>query len=92
MALKTKTTGQKINAAAGQGGLLLMAAATSLGLVEVPQHPDKRAVLATQPNFAFATEQGGGQDNQIRRERDEVGPHYVSYNITQRTPGRTGRF
>ena len=71
-----------------------MAAAATIGMLEMPEHPDKRVVVPHQPAFAFATENGGNnqQDNTLRREREEAGPHYISYSVAQRTPGRTGKF
>jgi hypothetical protein len=96
MSNKTKnqpTTTDKISQAAMQGGLVLMAAATTLGLMEVPHDPDKRVIIPGQPVFAVAHDTGahpaGSQD--IRRERDEVHPHYHGYSVAQRTPGRTGK-
>jgi hypothetical protein len=94
MSTKTKneTVIDKINDTAMQAGVVLMTAAVTLGLVDVPQtnKPDKRVVLpANKPAFAFAGE--NEELNPIRREREETGPHYVSYAVNQRTPGRTGK-
>ena len=79
-----------ITAAASKLGLAMMAVATMAGLVEVPEHGIKKAVLSSQPIFAFA--QQSRDTNPLRREREEAGPHYVSYSAFQRTPGRTGKF
>lgn len=78
---------------AQQAGLLLMTAAVTLGMVEVPEQSSK-IVIPNQPSFALShTNAGENNDpnNALRREREESGPHYTSYNITQRTPGRTGK-
>ena len=94
MANKTKTnkTADVITDAAANLGIVLMTAATTLGMVDVPVHQDKRVVLPARARFAFATESENGlQGNQLRREREEAGPHYVSYSVYQRTPGRTGK-
>jgi hypothetical protein len=94
MSTKTKNTKTKTDALgtlAQQAGLILMTAAMTIGMVEMPDEA-KRAVVPHQPAFAFAgTEQGGNDPNSIRREREETGPHYISYSVAQRTPGRTGR-
>lgn len=71
----------------------MMTAAVTLGLVELPQDEEKRrAVVPARAIFEFAgvsnEEQGS---NPLRREREESGPHYISYGVTQRSPGRTGR-
>ncbi len=88
---KTTTITENINAIAMQGGLVLMAAATTLGMVELPEHLNKSIVL-NQPAFAMASNSSEAeQSSPIRRERDETAPHYTSYNIMQRTPGRTGK-
>lgn len=70
-------------------GMLLMTAATVFGMVEVPDHIG-RAVLPSQPILAVAG-QNGDDNSPMRREKDEVSTHYISYGVTQRTPSRTGR-
>ncbi len=88
----TKTSIDKLTDVAQQAGLVLMAAAVTIGMVEVSEHL-KRVVVPT--STAFATEANapqGGSDNPIRRDREEVGPHYVNYSVTQRTPGRSGKY
>ena len=69
-------------------GLAVMAMATIASLVDIPERPLKLAVLS--PAYAIAGE--GRAANPLRREREESGPHYISYSATQRTPGRTGRY
>lgn len=86
---KTEIT-DKITQAAGTAGIALMAAAVTLGLVEIP-HEDKKVVLPMQPAFAHASENSNGGHEELRRERDEIHPHTISYSVTQRTPGRTGK-
>jgi hypothetical protein len=76
---------------AGQAGFLLMAAAATIGMMELPDHFDRRVVTPGQPAYAVVQERGGDQNNPLRREREETGPHYISYSIAQRTPGRSGR-
>ena len=88
---KTKTNLDKASDFAQQAGLLLMTAAATIGMVELPHHPDKRNIIVpNRPAFAVAP-QSGEQGSTLRREREETAPHYVSYNVSQRTPGRTGR-
>ena len=95
MANKTKInkTADTITDVATNMGIVLMTAAVTLGMVEAPVHPDKRAILPIQPHFApaLAGVEGDNHSNDIRRERDEVHPHYTSYSVNQRTPGRTGK-
>jgi hypothetical protein len=72
-----------------------MTAAFTLGMLELPESA-KRVIVPHQPIPEFAESQNGGNgfnlgDNSLRREREETGPHYVSYNVAQRTPGSTGR-
>ena len=74
-----------------QAGLILMAAAATLGLLELPEHSNK-IVVPNQPAFALSPQFNDPNGNTLRREREEVAPHYVSYSVTQRTPSRTGKF
>jgi uncharacterized membrane protein YkgB len=72
-------------------GMLVMLAATTLGLVEV-EHRAIKAVVTAQPVFGFMNESLNHEDMSTqRREREESGPHYTSYGNSQRTPGRTGK-
>lgn len=69
-------------------GLVLMAMAATLGMLELPDDQKSRVAINTQP-VVVNTGQRGVEESQLRRERDEVHPHYVSYSSFQRTPGRT---
>jgi hypothetical protein len=72
-------------------GLVLMTLATTVGMVELPEHHNSKVNVNAQPAFAFATEHSGVDSSAQRRERDESAPHYTSYSAFQRTPGRTGK-
>ena len=72
-----------------QLGIVLMAFATLVGVVEVPEH-GKRVDLLAQPTFAFSAEHSESGST-LRREREESAPHYISYENTQRTPARSGK-
>jgi hypothetical protein len=94
MSNKTKgpTIHQKLTDAAAQSGILLMATAATLGMLELPDNPDKRVIVPSRPVFAFAGENTQSDtDNTLRREREEAGPHYISYSVSQRTPSRHGK-
>ena len=97
MSNKTKNNqnaADKLTEAAKQGGIILMAAAATLGMLELPEHPTSRAIVVpNQPAFAMATNgvQDQSQSNQLRRERDETVQHYISYSVSQRTPSRSGK-
>ena len=67
-----------------------MTAAATVGMLELPEHPNSKIVTPSQPSFAMAIE-NSEQTNPIRREREETAPHFISYNVTQRTPARSGR-
>lgn len=86
------TTNFDIREVAKHTGIVLMTVAATLGMVELPEHPNSKVALSTQPSFVFATENVSAEhQSSQRREREESGPHYVSYSAAQRTPGRTGR-
>ena len=88
----TKTTSDKLYRAAQQGGLLLMSAAVTLGMLELPDRPNSRVILPSQPAFAWANQnQNPANGNTLRRESEETAPHYISYSVVQRTPTRSGR-
>ena len=70
-------------------GLAIMTLAAVVGLVELPGRNIKPTVLI--PAFASVSEEVRGP-NPERREREEAGPHYVSYSANQRTPSRSGQF
>lgn len=70
-------------------GLAVMTLAAVVSLVEIPEHNLKPAVIA--PALASVIEEVRGP-NPERREREEAGPHYVSYSANQRTPSRSGQF
>jgi hypothetical protein len=92
---KTKTnvntSADQLGDFAQKAGFVLMTVAATIGMFEMPDHPNKRAIVPTQPAFAYAPAAGEENNNPLRREREEAGPHYVSYSVNQRTPGRTGR-
>ncbi len=89
----TKTPAEVLALMTRQAGLLLMTAAVTMGMIELPEHPNNKVIVPNQPAFAFANNDtaDNNPNNPIRREREETGPHYTSYNINQRTPGRTGK-
>lgn len=86
----SKTTSTQINDLAMQAGLVLMTAAATLGMLELPEHPNK-VIVPSQPSFAVATDATENAPNPLRREREETAPHFISYSTFQRTPGRTGK-
>lgn len=91
--IKTPSTIETFASVAKQTSLLLMTAAATIGMVELPEHPNNRVAMLAQPVTVFAspTLNEAENNNAIRRERDETAPHYISYNVGQRTPGRMGR-
>jgi hypothetical protein len=91
MATKTKksTTVQNLTDLSRQAGLLLMSAAVTVGMLELPDRAS-RIVVPNQPAFAWANEKGQNQ-NTLRRASEETEQHYISYSVAQRTPPRSGR-
>ena len=69
-----------------------MAGIATIGMLDLPNTPEKRIVLPNRPSFAFAENNIESESNNpIRREREETAPHYISYNVTQRTVARAGK-
>lgn len=92
MSTKTKITDSPIDQLgkiAGQAGLILMTAAVTLGMLELPDHTNAKIVLPSQPAFAFAGD--NEENNPVRREREESAPHFISYSEVQRTASRSGK-
>jgi len=88
-----KTTTETIQSTAQNLGMALMAVAATAGIFELPEHPNSKVVVPNQPAFAFAGELGNlKKEEPIRREKEDTAPHYVSYSVAQRTPGRTGKY
>ena len=81
-------TVENFKLAAAHTGLAVMALAATLGVIEGTDQFEKRALVA-QPSYAQA--EFKYENNNQRRERDEVGPHYLGYSVSQRTPGRSGK-
>jgi hypothetical protein len=73
-----------------QAGILLMSAAVTMGMLEMPDRAS-RIVLPTQPVFAWANQNEQGNQNTLRRSSEETEQHYISYSVAQRTPSRSGR-
>lgn len=97
MARKNKTNQitDQLTSVAAQTGIVLMAAAATLGVVEVTHpHEEKRAVLPAQPAYATVNtieHAEHGSDNVMRREKEEVHPHQYGFSIAQRSAARAGR-
>lgn len=88
---KSKNGISTLAEAAQRMGLVAMSAAIALSLLEL-QDDAKRIILPAQPApvWANAGDQSG-DNNPIRREREETAPHFISYSEVQRTPSRSGR-
>lgn len=88
---KSKKTLDQIGNATQAAGLLLMTAAVTLGMVDIPEQHREKVVLTQQPVFAEIGNSESQSNNPIRREREESAPHFISYSTIQRTPSRTGK-
>lgn len=77
---------------AAKAGLLLMASAAVLGMVELSDGREK--VILTRPSAVFApinNQIGQGTDTQRREKEEEASSHYVTYGTAIRTPSHTGK-
>lgn len=87
----TKTTADKLAGVAQQIGLVMMTAAVTFGMFELPDRSSK-IVIPNQPVFEFADNNSeANPNNPIRRENEENEMHYISYSVAQRTPSRAGK-
>ncbi len=96
MSNKTKTNISaldKIGEISQQAGLLLMTAAVTLGMVEIPEHVNNKIVLPVEAVYSQVGGAGANDETNstLRREKEESGPHYVSYSSIQRTHARAGK-
>lgn len=92
MLLKNKklSTTQQLKNLGTKVSVLLMAAATTLGVMDMQEHQGIKVIIPSQPTFAFETN-NTEVNNPIQREREESAPHYISYSVVQRTPSRHGK-
>lgn len=75
---------------AEKAGMIVMTAAAISGFFELPSHGIVRVALPGQSSLAFAN-LDDELNSPVRREREEAGPHYVSYSVSQRTHSRSLR-
>lgn len=78
---------------AAKAGLVLMASAAMLGMVELTDGKEK-ILPVSRPAFAFAGDnlQNNSPNDVQRRDREEeASSHYVTYGTAIRTPSRTGK-
>ena len=75
-----------------EAGLTIMALATIIGLVDIPDHTVKVAYITPQP-IKYGNVNGVNQEtNPMRREKEENSTEYLSYSEAERTPSRSKRF
>jgi hypothetical protein len=87
---KQKSLTQKLQNLGAQASVVLMAAATTVGVMDMQEHQGIKVIVPNQPTFAYETE-NTESNNPVQREREEVAPHYISYDVSQRTPSRHGK-
>lgn len=83
-----KNTFEIVTDTAQRLGLVAMGAAMVLSVLDLSEEA-RRVVLPSQPVLVSVGENTG--NDQMRREREETAPHFVSYSEVQRTPSRSGR-
>lgn len=69
-----------------QVGMGLMAAAAIASMLD-PTAVAKKVVVPSQA-VLVPVEANAENMNPLRREKEESAPHYISYSVSQRTPGR----
>lgn len=83
-----KKVTDKVTEAAANAGLIMMTAAATLGLSELPHGVnEKHAIVPHQPVFAVADT----GPEPARHEKEEVHPHSGGFSVSQRTASRAGR-
>lgn len=87
---KKQSLTQKLMNLGAQSSVVLMAAATTVGVMDMQSNQRVKVIVPNQPTFAYETE-NTETNNPIQREREESAPHYISYNVAQRTPSRHGK-
>jgi hypothetical protein len=90
---KIKNTNNKINQIARQSGLIILAAAATLGMIDTPDHLNSRINVPNQPAFAWVNNnlELHEQGNNLQREREDIAPHYIDFSVVQRTAARSGK-
>jgi hypothetical protein len=73
-------------------GLTIMAMATMLGIVDIPEHTYKAVPVTLQTSKYSTFNQNYQNSNPLRREKEENATEYVSYGEVERTPSRSGKY
>lgn len=87
-----RITTQTLQVIGQQFGMVLMTAAATVGILEFADRPSSRVIVPSYSAFAYASNLVSQNENPLRREKEESAPHYISYSVAQRTPGRSGRY
>jgi hypothetical protein len=81
---------QKAKTAAANVGIVILSAATTLGMIDLPDHLRGQVLTPITPAFNFANF-SNDKNNPVRRDSEDSAPQYVSYSVNQRTVARSGR-
>jgi hypothetical protein len=93
MSEKIKNISNIIDTSAKKLGYGVLAGMATIGMLDMPNHLASRIPMPRQPALAYVQNniETDEQVNSIRRERDELEPHYISYSEVQRTATRVGK-
>lgn len=76
----------------GEIGLTIMALATMIGVIDIPEHTSRPAAAFIQPSKYSTFNQYSDNTNPLRREKEENATEYVSYSEAERTPSRSRKY
>ena len=95
--MKYEEITEQLHQALGHTGLALMAIAAVIGITELTDRKEIKALPTVQPSYAFAGDNNylndklENSDSAIRREKEEIGHRMESYGVTMRTHAVSGK-
>jgi hypothetical protein len=88
---KNENLSEKFNQISTGIGIAVLSLASTYGMIDLPSHA-RAIVPTTRPAFAYANDNyANSGSNPVQRTREETEQHYVSYSVSQRTPGRSSK-
>jgi hypothetical protein len=90
--IKTENLSNKFNNLSYGLGVVMLSLASTYGMLDLPQHARAQILSTSRPAFAYAnSNDNSGKNNPIQKTREETEQNYVSYSVSQRTPGRSSK-
>jgi hypothetical protein len=71
--------------------VFLMSVVTTIGMIDLPSNSKlSRLSMSQKPAYAFVGSEF--RSNNLLRNREDTEQNYISYSVSQRTPGRSAKY